>query len=162
MRVEPDDAGMEGRDVPDVRQVNEVRYKIGSKSARETIAALAESCPWWAKPQLAELLENIDERGVEIRITKAKRKHTSEQQGYYWLCIGIFAKSYGCGPDEMHEVILMEAFGSREVKTPNTSYKVPTTRSSKLDVAAYSELIETLMRCAAFNGCVLPDPQAAA
>jgi hypothetical protein len=138
----------------------EFRFKVGGKAARESIAALMPTAPWYAKSQLANLLEQIDELGIEISIRRARRKHTDEQRGYYHLCLGIFAKHTGYDKDSLHDVVLSEAFGSREILTPsNRVYRVPTERSSKLNVEAYSELIDTLHRVAAFAGCVLPDPE---
>jgi hypothetical protein len=138
--------------------MKEVSYKLGGKAARESIAALAEGAPWYAKPQLAALLEYIDERGVSIRVERVKRKHSDSQRNYYHLCLDIFAKTQGDTHDGMHEVILAEAFGSRDVKIGERIYPRPMKRSHDLNVEDYGTLIDTLHRCAAFCGCVLPDP----
>lgn len=133
-----------------------VLYKLGDKTARAAIAALMESAPWYAKPQLETLLDN--DRGVEIRIEPIKRKHTDSQRGYYWLCLNIFAKAQGMTPDEAHNVILCECTGSNERTFNGNTYRTPKRRSHDMAVEEYGDLIETLHRCAAFCGCVLPDP----
>jgi hypothetical protein len=137
-----------------------IQWKAGSTTARETLAALVPLAPWYVKPRLAELLEKLTERGIEIKVQKARKHHTTPQQHYYWFCIGLFAKHYGTTPDDMHNVILMEAFGQTEVDVSDDRwFYVPKKRSSGLSVEEYGELIETLHRCAAFNGCALPDPE---
>jgi hypothetical protein len=65
-------------------------------------------------------------------------------------------------PDEAHGVVLCEATGSRETRIGKRTYLTPVTRSSKMNVEEYSNLIETLLRVAAFCGCVLPDAEAVA
>lgn len=137
--------------------------KLTGGSAEKTLEILMQLAPWYSKAQVQEELDHLTPLGITLTIKRNKPKHTSEQQGYYWMCLNIFAKFYGCGPDEMHNVILSEAFGSNTIQTASGEmYKMPKQRSSQLNVNDYSVLIETLMRCAAFNGCTLPDPEAVA
>lgn len=60
-------------------------------------------------------------------------------------------------PDEAHNVILCEATGTREMVIGKRRYLIPAARSSKMGIEEYSNLIETLMRIAAFCGCILPE-----
>lgn len=136
---------------------HEVRYKLGDKTARAAIAALLPICPWYAKPQLEALLDN--DRGIEIRIAKIKRKRTTPQNNFYWLGVGIFAKAVGMSPDEAHAAVLSEYHGSNEVVIGSRTYHVPKGRSHNLSVDAMGELIDCLNRTAAFCGVVLPDPE---
>lgn len=136
-----------------------IAFKLGEKPARDALAALVETAPWYSKPRLAALLESLDARGIEVRVDKVRRKHTTPQQGYYWLCVGIFAKAVGMSPDEAHHVVLCEATGSKETTIGERTYLTPVQRSSGMDVEQYANLIDTLHRVAAFCGCVLPDPQ---
>lgn len=134
-----------------------IAYTLNPAQGREFIAAVMERAPWWAKGRMAALIE--DDTAIDVTIAKHKRKHTSSQQGYYWLCVGIFAKSQGMSPDEAHHVILCEATGSKEVEIGPRTYLMPVQRSSKMSVEEYGNLIETLHRVAAFCDCALPDPQ---
>jgi len=131
--------------------------------AHSVLMALIDVAPWWMTPKLKDEIEHLTPLGVSITVKRNRPKHSTEQQNYFHLCLGIFAKAYGCSPDEMKDVVLGEAFGSREVLTPsNHVYRVPNKRSSELTVEEYSTLIDTLQRCAAFNGCVLPDAETVA
>jgi len=136
-----------------------VAYKLPGKAAREALAALSESAPWYARDKLAALLERVDERGIEVRVDAVKPKRTASQNAYYWLCVGILAKSIGMTPDEAHEAVLCEYHGSTEVRIGERVHHVPKGRSHNLPVEAMGELIETLFRVAAFVGVVLPEPE---
>ena len=135
-----------------------IAYKLGPAQARETLAALAPLSPWYARPPLLKLLESTTDRGIEITVGRIRRSHTQSQQGYYWLILNIFAKAQGMTPDEAHNVILCECAGSNELVIGDNHYRTPKKRSSDMGVEEYGELIETLHRCAAFCGCILPDP----
>jgi hypothetical protein len=135
-----------------------VRFKLGPDQARETLAALTPLSPWYARPALLRLLEKTTDRGIEISVDSIRKGHTDAQRGYYWLCLNIFAKAQGMTPDEAHGVILCEATGSNETTISGRTYRTPKRRSHDMAVEEYSDLIETLHRCAAFCGCVLPDP----
>lgn len=136
-----------------------ISYKLAPAAARECLAALLESAPWYSKAALSNLLERLDGRGIEVRVDKARRKHTESQRGYYHLCVDILARTIGDSHDGIHDVVLAEAFGSQDVVMGEHVYRRPLQRSAKLGVEDYSILIETLHRCAAFAGVVLPDPQ---
>ena len=138
------------------------RFKVGEKTAREVLAALIPLAPWYARIGLQSLLEHVGAQGIEVSVKRVRRHHTSPQQGYYWLCIGIFAKAVGMSPDEAHSVVLCEATGSKETKVGERVYLTPVQRSSGMNVEEYANLIDTLHRVAAFCGCVLPDPEAVA
>ena len=136
------------------------KVKLSGVAANAALIVMLEVAPWHVKGKLQEEIDKLTPLGITITVKRNKPKHTDAQSGYYWMCLNLFAKHYGCGPDEMHEVMLCESFGSKDVLTPSgRSYRIPTQRSSDLTIEEYSMLIDTLMRCAAFAGCVLPDPE---
>jgi hypothetical protein len=142
--------------------VTAVRFKVGEKPARDVLAALVPLAPWYARSGLQSLLEKIGPQGIEVSVARARKHHTTPQQGYYWLCVGIFAKAVGMSPDEAHSVVLCEATGSKETTIGERVYRTPVRRSSGMNVEEYANLIDTLHRVAAFCGCVLPDPEVVA
>jgi hypothetical protein len=140
-----------------------INIKLTGQAADNALLALFTHAPWYSKPSIQDEIDHMTPLGITVSVKRNKPKHTNEQQGYYWLCLNIFAKFYGAGPDEMHNVILSEAFGSNMIQTPSGEhYKMPKQRSSMLNVGDYSALIETLHRCAAFNGCSLPEAETVA
>ena len=136
-----------------------MNLKLTGQSADKALLALFEVAPWYAKPTIQEEIDHLTPLGITVSVKRNRPRHSSEQQGYYWLCLNIFAKYYGCGPDELHNVILSEAFGSTVLDMPSGGhYQMPKQRSSQLNVKDYGTLIDTLHRCASFAGCTLPDP----
>jgi hypothetical protein len=61
-------------------------------------------------------------------------------------------------PDEMHEEMLCQTFGSEEVETKMGIRRRPIKRSSGTNTLTYSELIETLVRISSEYGFVVPLP----
>lgn len=139
--------------------MSDVRWKSGEKAARELLAALVPLAPWYARAGLQRLLENVGPQGIEVSVRRAHRRHSDEQRGYYWMGVNMLAKHIGMSPDEMHEQVLIEWAGSDEKQVMGRTVLVPKSRSSRLPVEAYSELIETMLRVAAWAGCVVPSPE---
>ncbi len=139
--------------------MTDVRFKIGESRARAAIKALMDIAPWYSRKALEGMWERVTPTGIEVVVKHISRRRTSDQNAYYWLCIGIFAKAVGMTPDEAHDAILCEHHGSNEVQIGSRLHHVPKGRSSNLGTADFSALIETLQRTAAFAGCVLPEPQ---
>lgn len=142
--------------------MTETRFKCGEKGAREVLAALVTLAPWYARGGLERLLESVGPQGIEVVVKRVKKHHTTPQQSYYWLCIGIFGKAVGMSPDEAHSVVLCEATGSKETTIGERVYRTPVQRSSGMNVEEYSNLIDTLHRVSAFCGVTLPDPEVVA
>ena len=61
-------------------------------------------------------------------------------------------------PDEMHEEMLCQTFGSEEVDTKMGIRRRPIKRSSGTNTSTYAELIETLVRVSSELGFVVPLP----
>lgn len=96
--------------------------------------------------------------GITLEILPTKRTQTDKQRNYYWKQLRSFAAFTGNTPDEMHEHILRECYGSEQVATKLGIIIRPQKRSSEADRDEYSELIETLIRVASFFGFVVPPP----
>jgi len=97
--------------------------------------------------------------GITIEILPTKKEQTDSQRNYYWKWVREFAKFTGNTPDEMHDHILGECYGTEFVDTFLGFKKRPQKRSSDADRDEYSELIETLIRVAAFFEFVVPPPK---
>lgn len=137
-----------------------MNFKLTGDRAKSLLQYIEVASTWQIqRDQISELLGNLTPLGIKVTLEHAKPKHTDEQAGYYWMCLTMFAKHYGTSKDDMHNIILQEAFGSQEIVTAKNVYKIPAQRSSKLTRDEYGELIETLLRVAAFAGCTLPDPE---
>lgn len=135
----------------------QTKYRIGGDRMRELLADAIATAPFYAKESLQKMLE----RDVVLDVTfeQVKRLHTDAQRGYYWLCVGIFAKFYGSRrKEDMHEIVLCQAFGSKTITLRGETYHVPLERSADKTVDEYGVLIETLLELAEFAGCPLPDP----
>lgn len=107
---------------------------------------------------LDDVIDKSLDNGIEITIEPKPRFHTTRQRGYYHKWKNEFARFTGNTPDEMHEALLMEAYGSELVETKMGEFRRPMQRSSTAGVTDYSLLIETLIRVAAQMGFHVPPP----
>ena len=73
------------------------------------------------------------------------------EENYYRKWCRDFATFCGMTPDEMHDELLCQTFGSGVRRRP-------VKRSSKAARTDYSELVETLCRVAAETGYYIPPP----
>ena len=96
--------------------------------------------------------------GVSVEVKAIKAERTREQERYYRLWCGEFAKFLGVSPDDMHTTILIECFGSKALGVNNHVYHIPRKRSGDTTIETYSGLIETLIRCGAFAEFIVPPP----
>ena len=103
-------------------------------------------------------LSRSAKRGITVEVLPLKLKRTDEQQGYYRKQCREFANWTGNSPDEMHEYILRECYGTDYVETAIGMMRRPQKRSSDTDINEYSELIETLIRVASNYDYVIPPP----
>ena len=94
--------------------------------------------------------------GISVEILPIKSNHTTSQRKYYWKWLREFAKFTGDTPDEMHDHILRECYGTVTVQTATGARIRPQQRSSESSRSEYSELIETLIITAANFDFVVP------
>ena len=96
--------------------------------------------------------------GITLEIKPTSKPRTRQQEKYYWMWVRQFADFCGNTPDEMHDHLLSTAFGSERIETPIGMVTRPQVRSSKLSIAEYTDLIETLIRVSAELGFQVPPP----
>jgi len=108
--------------------------------------------------KLKELVDvnKISAEGVVIEIKPMKAARTRPQENYYRKWCAEFARFCGMTPDEMHEEMLCQCYGSTEHATKFGLRRRPAKRSSDASKTDYSELIETLCRIAAEVGFYVP------
>jgi hypothetical protein len=94
--------------------------------------------------------------GVTIEIKPLRSERTRPQENYYRKYCGEFARFCGMTPDEMHEEMLCQCYGSTEHATKFGMRRRPVKRSNDASRGDYSELIETLCRVAAEIGYYIP------
>jgi hypothetical protein len=94
--------------------------------------------------------------GITLEITPMKLKRTRPQENYYRKYCAEFARFCGMTPDEMHEEMLCQTFGSTEHATKFGIRIRPAKRSGDAGRIDYSELVETLCRVAAEMGYYIP------
>ena len=123
----------------------------------ETLKLLSSVFPD-ATGDLAEI-NRVSRHGVTVEVKPLKTKRTRPQENYYRKYCGMFAKFCGLTPDEMHDEILCQCYGSEECETKFGVKRRPVKRSSDATRGDYSELIETLCRIAAQMDYHIPPPE---
>ena len=108
--------------------------------------------------KLKELVDvnKVSAEGVVIEIKPLKSARPRPQENYYRKWCAEFARFCGMTPDEMHEEMLCQCYGSTEHATKFGLRRRPAKRSSDASKTDYSELIETLCRIAAEVGFYVP------
>ena len=99
--------------------------------------------------------------GLTIEITPIKVNRSRPQENYYRKYCAEFGRFCGMTPDEMHEELLCECFGSTEHATKFGIKRRPAKRSSDLSREEYGQLVETLCRVAAEIGYYVPPAEEA-
>lgn len=99
--------------------------------------------------------------GLTIEITPIKVSRSRPQENYYRKYCAEFGRFCGMTPDEMHEELLCECFGSTEHATKFGIKRRPAKRSSDLSREEYGQLVETLCRVAAEIGYYVPPAEEA-
>lgn len=115
-------------------------------------------------PEATEALVEANRKaaeGITIEVTPMRLKRTRPQENYYRKYCGEFARFCGMSPDEMHDELLCQTFGSTEHATKFGIRRRPSKRSDKASRTDYSELVETLCRVAAEMGYYIPPPHEA-
>ena len=110
-------------------------------------------------PAIKNMLPKLKEKGVELSIQPIRDERTGSQERYYRKWARDFAQFTGNTPDEIHEIMLIKAFGSHQVETKFGVMNRPVQRSADQSKSSYSELIETLIRESAEMGFIVPPPQ---
>lgn len=131
-----------------------VKIRLGTRDANDILLHLQGKTA--NKAELAKYANSPS--GVDFIVKKVKPERTRQQEKYYRKWCGEFAKASGLSPDKMHEVILIECFGSERLLTKFGEYLIARKRSGDTNVTTYGILIETLVRLAAFSDFVVPPP----
>ena len=107
---------------------------------------------------MADLIETNRRaaEGITIEVTPMKLKRTRPQENYYRKYCAEFARFCGMTPDELHEEMLCQTFGSTEHATKFGMRRRAQKRSGDAGRIDYSELVETLCRVAAEVGYYVP------
>jgi|TARA_R110002049_G_scaffold158973_2_gene323864 hypothetical protein len=101
------------------------------------------------------MAESINTRKLYITVSH-KVPRSRSQEGYYRKWSRGFAEFCGMTPDEMHNEMLLQTFGTIEVETKFGWRKRPNKRSNNTTKQEFSSLIETLIRTAAEMGFDIP------
>jgi len=97
---------------------------------------------------------------IEVNITEYISDHTESQRGYFHVLCKIFADAVGESPDAIKWIAKKETFGSEEKKIAGVHIEViQSTAKGSTNKIEYIDLIETLMRLAAFADVYLPPPR---
>jgi hypothetical protein len=131
--------------------------KSGAIKRMRVLQSLCQEFPQVA-PQILEV--NLQSKhGVTIEVKPLKTRRSRPQENYYRKWCGGFAKFCGLTPDEMHNELLCQCYGSEEINTKFGVVRRPVKRSNDATRGDYSELIETLCRVAAQMGYDVPPPE---
>lgn len=136
-----------------------MKIKLGQGLAFHVLHALRDQVTY-GRDKLEALFESP--LGCEFTVKPIKPARTRSQEKYYRKWCGEFAKHTGETPDDMHEIMLLRTYGTKIVSTAFGDYRLPEKRSADTTIDTYGELIETLIRCAAFAGFVIPPAERAA
>jgi len=114
-----------------------------------------------------ELIHRWEERGgeaYEVIFRPYKKNRSVESNRYYWAAvITPFANFVGLSPEEMHETLLAEIYGTKIVEFRGHKREVPNRRSHDMNTEEFALHIEHCIRIAAEQGFYIqPDWSAAA
>jgi hypothetical protein len=129
---------------------NELKQKI--------LSFLSVEFPLLAS-QIQGFKESQDGKGFLIEFKPLRTRRSRSQENYYRKYCNAFGKFCGLTPDEMHEELLCQCYGSIEVETRFGVKRRPAKRSADATRGDFSDLIETLCRIAAEVGFQIPPPQ---
>jgi hypothetical protein len=93
---------------------------------------------------------------ITITAEKTPVGRTRPQENYYRQWCNKFGHWCGLTPDEMHEELLCQTFGTEEVETKFGVKRRPAKRSGQVKKEEYSLLIEQLIITAAQMGFAVP------
>jgi hypothetical protein len=108
--------------------------------------------------ELIDVVKNA-KHGITLEVKPIRTSRTRHQENYYRKWCNAFAKYCGMTPDEMHDEILCQCYGSSQHVTKMGLVRRPKKRSGDTSKGDYSDLIETLYRVAAEMGFNIPPPE---
>ena len=97
--------------------------------------------------------------GIAVEIKPLVHPHSRAQENYYRKWCREFGEYCGTTPDETHEEILCQAYGSEYETTRFGLKRRPHKRSSQANRIEYGVLIDTLIRVAAEMDFHVPPAQ---
>ncbi len=97
-----------------------------------------------------------DLNSITITAERTSVGRTRPQENYYRQWCNKFGHWCGLTPDEMHEELLCQTFGTEEVETKFGVKRRPAKRSGQVKKEEYSLLIEQLIITAAQMGFAVP------
>jgi len=99
------------------------------------------------------------DKKLDINISEYIPDQTDSQRGYFHTMCKVFADAIGESPDAIKWIVKKETFGSEEKNIAGVHIEeVKSTAKGSTNKMEYSELIETLLRLAAFADVYLPPP----
>lgn len=125
------------------------------KKLNRTLALLSAEFPQLAH-QMSEIAKS--KHGITLELKPLKTRRSRPQENYYRQWCGKFASYCGLTPDEMHEEMLCQCYGSEIRETKFGEKRRPRKRSNDATRGDFSDLIETLCRIAAEMGFDIPPP----
>lgn len=110
-----------------------------------------------AKEALLHLWKNRDKGELhEIIFRPYDPKRNLDQNAFLWSAINTpFGRELGYSPEEMHEVLLAEIYGTKIIEFRGKKREVPNKRTHDMKKKEFSEHIDHCIRIAAEMGIVL-------
>lgn len=116
-----------------------------------------EQQKFYAKRAVDGLMPDRD-APMEITIKPWEEPKTLEQNKGYWVLVDVMANAIGYDKEEMHETLLGEHFGWREIeKDGKVIMRMPKKRSSEVGKRLMAKYIDWLYRFAAEQDIILPE-----
>jgi len=137
-----------------------MEIQIPKTNSSQTVALLGSLSQVFPE-HYEELLDVVRSAkyGVALELSPIKSSRTRRQESYYRKWCNAFAKHCGMTPDEMHDEMLCQTYGSTEIETQFGYRRRPNKRSGDSSRHDYSELIDTLIRIAAEMDFHVPPPE---
>lgn len=106
------------------------------------------------RSQFNYYIDKLGDGRYTMEIKKYYKKRTGCQNRYYWAIIEIIGNELGYDPQEMHETFKATYLG--EIDDNGLIHSKSTTKQT---TASMKEYMEKIIRFAAKNGIVIPDPE---
>jgi hypothetical protein len=105
------------------------------------------------------------DKAWRVSVTEQKRRRTTQQNRYLFGCVyptilaGGGEMLRGWTADDLHELFLIEHFGSETIEGFGKKRLKPLKRSAKLNTQEFSDFVAFIQRRAAELGIFVPDPE---
>jgi len=138
-----------------------MKIRLGTRDADDILRHLEEKAGNW----VAKHLPLNSPLGVDFVVKKVKPEHTDFQRGYYWKGINLWGDHVGYSAKESeqwihYDIVCCETFGVlKTIRHRGQIRQIPKMTSAKLTREDYSKLIDTMLRLAAEDGVVIPEPE---